>query len=60
MLEKSGFTYSACGPLTKSNERIFKENLKKQEEIHDIFIKMNWIKFVFNMAWLMERFQIFN
>ena len=60
MLEKSGFTYRACGPLTKSKERIFKENLKKQEEIHDIFIKMNWIKFVFNMAWLMERFQIFN
>ena len=60
MLEKSGFTYSACRPLTKSKERIFKENLKKQEEIHDIFIKMNWIKFVFNMAWLMERFQIFN
>ena len=38
LLDKSGFTYSACGPFTKNKERI--QNLKKQE-IRNIFIKMN-------------------
>ena len=33
-LDKSGFTYTASGPFTKS-----KGNLKKQK-IHNIFIKM--------------------
>ena len=28
-LRQPGFTYSACGPLTKNKERI--KNLKKQE-----------------------------
>ena len=32
-------------------------NLQKQE-IHDIFIKMNKIKLLFNMTWLMEILKI--
>ena len=42
-LKQPGFTYSACGPFT----------LKKQE-IQTIFTKMNLIRLVFNMIWLME------
>ena len=38
LLDKSGFTYSACRPFTKNKERI--KNLKKKE-IHDIFMKKN-------------------
>ena len=37
-LRQSGFTYSACGPFTKNDEKITK--LKKLE-IQDIFIKTN-------------------
>ena len=36
-LKQPGFTYSACGPFTKSKVRI--KHLKKQET-QDIFIKM--------------------
>ena len=50
-LKQPGFTYSACGPLTKNKERI--QNLKKQE-IQAIFTKMNLIRHAFNMMWLME------
>ena len=32
------FTYSACAPFTKNKERIQKF---KEQEIHDIFSKMN-------------------
>ena len=49
-LKQPGFTYSACGPFTKNKE--FK-NLKKQE-IQAIFTKMNLIRLVFSMTWLME------
>ena len=42
-LRQLGFTYVACGPLTKNKERI--KNLKKQE-IPDVFIKTNKIKLV--------------
>ena len=54
-LRQPGFTYSACGPTTKINERIQKkkkENLEKQG-IQAIFIKMNLIRLVFNIIWLM-------
>ena len=37
-LDKSGFTYIACGLFTKRKKEY--KNLKKQE-IHDIFIKAN-------------------
>ena len=39
-LKQSGFTYSACGPFTKTKKEF--NNLKKQE-IQDIFPEMNWI-----------------
>ena len=54
-LKQPGFTYSACGTFTKNKERIIK--LKKQE-IQDIFIKMSWIKLIFNMIWLIEILKI--
>ena len=50
-LRQPGFTYSACWAFTKNKERI--KNLKKKE-IQDIFIKIKYKKFVFNMIWLME------
>ena len=53
-LKQPGFTYSACGPFTKKNK--FK-NLKKHE-IQAIFTKMNLIKHVFNMIWLMVTLKI--
>ena len=56
-LRQAGFTNSACGPFTKKkrkkkkNDKIKKKynNLKKQK-IRGIFIKMNQIKFVFNLT----------
>ena len=48
-LKQPGFTYSACGPFTKSKERI--ENFK-EKEIHDIFIKTKQMKFIFNMCYV--------
>ena len=55
-LKQCGFTYIAADHLLKT-EKEFK-NLKKQE-IQNIFIKMNWIKLVFNMTWLMEILKIY-
>ena len=49
-LKQPGFTYSTCGPFTKNKERI--QKLKKQE-MQTIFTKMNFIRFVFNMTFLM-------
>ena len=53
-LKQPGFTYGACGQFTKNKE--FK-TLKKQE-IQTIFTKMNSIRLVFNMIWLMEILKI--
>ena len=50
-LKQPGFTYSACGPLTKNKERI---KILNKQEIQGIFIKTNWIKLVFNVIWLKE------
>ena len=47
-LKQPGFTYSACGPFTK-----IKEGTQKFKETGDIFTKMNLIRPVFNMIWLM-------
>ena len=55
-LKQPGFTYSACGPFTKNKNKKLK-NLKKQG-IQIIFIKMNLIRFVFSMIWLMEILKI--
>ena len=46
-LKQLGFTYSACGPFTKSKEL---KNLCKQEIL---FTKMMPIELVFKMLWLM-------
>ena len=52
-LKQSVFTYSACGPFTKKEFR----SLKKQET-RAIFTKINLIKLVFNMIWLMNILKI--
>ena len=49
-LKQPGYTYSACGPFTK-NKKEFKNS--KKQEIQAIFTKMNLIRLVFNMIWLM-------
>ena len=54
-LKQPRFTYSACGPFTKNKGRI--QNLKKQKT-QTIFTKMNLIKHVFSMIWLMEILKI--
>ena len=51
-LKQPGFTYSARGPFTKNKERF--EIL----EIQILFIKMNLIRLVLNMIWLMEKQKI--
>ena len=45
-LRQPGFTYNACGPITKTKKNT--KRLKKQG-IHDIFIKTNLIKVAFNI-----------
>ena len=60
-LKHPGFTHSACGPFTKKKERIekfIKKFKKKQTNKQTLFIKMNLIKLVFNMIWLMENQKI--
>ena len=54
-LKQPGFTYSACGPFTKTKERI--QNSKKQD-IKTVFKKMSLIRLAFNMTWLMEILKI--
>ena len=54
-LKQPGFTYSACRTFTKNKQRI--KNLKKHE-IQTIFTKMNLIRLLFNMIWLMEILKI--
>ena len=50
-LKQPGFTYSSCGPFTKTKKE--SKNLKTQE-IQAKFTKMNLIRLVFNMIWHME------
>ena len=50
-LKDPEFTYSACGPFSKNKERIKKI---KETASSRWFIKMNKIKLVFNIMWLME------
>ena len=54
-LKQAGFTYSACGPFTKNEERIKKF---MQTGNTDFIYKKNLIKLVFNMTWLMENQKI--
>ena len=60
-LKHPGFTHSACGPFTKKKERIekfIKKSKKKQTNKQTLFIKMNLIKLLFNMTWLMANQKI--
>ena len=52
-LKQLGFIYRAYGPFTKNKRRI-----QKFKEIQNIFAKMNYIKLVFSMIWLMEILKI--
>ena len=54
-LGKTGFSYSACDPFTKTKKEF--KNLKKQEA-HNLFTEMNLIKLIFSMIWLMEILKI--
>ena len=47
-LRQLGFTYSASRPITKNKERI--QELKRKQEIDDIFIKTNLIRLAFKMT----------
>ena len=49
-LKQSGFTYSACGPFTKNEERIGKF---METGNTNLIYQVNLIKLVFNMIWLM-------
>ena len=53
--KQPGFTYSACGPFTKNKERI--EKFMQTGNTNFIY-KMNLIKLVFNMIWLMANQKI--
>ena len=54
-LKEPGSTYKACGPFTKNKERI--EKFMQTRNI-DFFVKMNLIKLIFNMIWLMTNQKI--
>ena len=54
-LKQPGFTYSACGPLTKNKERIKKF---MQTGNTNFIYKMILIKLVFSMIWLMGNQEI--
>ena len=54
-LKQPRFTYSVCGPFTKSKE-IIKRLCKL--ELQTFFIKINLIKLVFNRIWLIENQKI--
>ena len=49
-LKQPGFTYGACGPFTKNEERIEKF---MQTGNTDFIYKINLVKLVFNMIWVM-------
>ena len=46
-LKQPGFTYSACGPLTRNKESLWRQ------EIQIFSIEIRSIKLAFNMIWLM-------
>ena len=54
-LKQPGFTYSACGPFTKTKKELI--SLCKLE-IQILFIKKNLIKLVFSTIWLTENKKI--
>ena len=52
-LKQPGFNYSPCRPFTKTRIQKFKETGDQT-----IFTKMNLIRLIFNMTWLMEILKI--
>ena len=46
-LRQPQFTYSACGPFTKHEQRI--QKIKDTGDTNYIYVKMNWIKLVLLM-----------
>ena len=54
-LRQRGFTYSACGPFTKSKERI--QKFKETRDASYIY-KNELERYAFNMIWLMETLKI--
>ena len=46
-LRQPQFTYSACGPFTKHEQRI--QKIKETGDTNYIYVKMNWIKLVLLM-----------
>ena len=54
-LKQPSFTYSACGPFTKTKKEL--KSLCKLE-IQTLSIKMNLINHVFNMIWLIANQKI--
>ena len=53
-LKQPGFNYTACGPFNKN-----KESIQKFTETGDtIFTKINLIRLVFDMIYLMEILKI--
>ena len=54
-LKQPEFTYSTCGPFKKKRKN---SEMQKKQEIRTIFTKINLIKLVFNMTWLMEILKI--
>ena len=54
-LKQQGFTYSACGSFTKNKERI-QAFIEAGDTKYNT--KMNLIKLVFSLIWLMEILKI--
>ena len=54
-LKQPGFTYSACGPFTKTKERI--QKFKQTGDSRYVY-RNELVKVVFNMIWLMEILKI--
>ena len=54
-LKQPGFTYSVCDPFTKTKKEL---KILCKLEIQILFIKVNLIRLVFNMIWLMEKQKI--
>ena len=54
-LKQPGFTYSVCGPFTKTKKEL--KNLCRLE-IQTLFTEMSLVKLVFSMIWLMANQKI--
>ena len=54
-VKQPGFIYSVCGPFTKIKKEL--KSLCKMQ-VQTLFTKMNLIKLVFSMIWLMENQKI--